>query len=170
MYKSEVSTNYLLKTETAADTNKSYGYTLDALKAYMLDLAHPVGSYYWSKKATDPANLFGGTWEQIKDRFILAAGNSYAVNATGGEATHKLTVNEIPSHAGHLYGNAGGVDGKGDAKGKWLAEVKDNGSNTSYGWNYANNEYYPVNRSLGGGAAHNNMPPYLVAYCWCRTA
>lgn len=114
---------------------------------------------------------------------MLCAGSSYGNGTTGGSATHlhstanhTLTIKEIPSHVGHLYGNAGEVDGKGDAQGKWLAEVKSNGSSTSYGWNYANNEYYPVNRSLGGGAAHNhgntgsssNLPPYIAITVWKR--
>lgn len=148
-----------------------------------LDSLMPVGSIYLSVNGTNPSTLFGGTWEQIKDKFLLCAGSNYENGTTGGSATHlhstanhTLTVNEIPSHVGHLYGNAGQVDGKGDAKGKWLAEVKSNGSSTSYGWNYANNEYYPVNRSLGGGAAHNhgntgsssNLPPYIAITVWKR--
>lgn len=60
--------------------------------------AHPVGSYYWSSESTDPSTLFGGTWERVKDRFVLAAGDSYAVGATGGEATHTLSYNEMPLH------------------------------------------------------------------------
>lgn len=33
--------------------------------------SHPVGSIYWSFQKTDPASLFGGTWERVKDTFIL---------------------------------------------------------------------------------------------------
>lgn len=40
----------------------------------ILDLIHPVGSYYWSSEATDPSELFGGTWERVINRFILAGG------------------------------------------------------------------------------------------------
>ena len=157
---------YALKTDTVLNSEKLGGKTLAEI---MLAL-YPVGSIYMSVNSTSPASLFGGTWEQLKDRFLLGAGSTYSAGDTGGEATHKLTINEIPSHAGHLYGNAGGVDGKGDAKGRWLAEIKNNGSSTSYGWNYKNNEYYPANRSLGGGAAHNNMPPYLAVYMWKRVS
>ena len=64
----------------------------------LLDKLYPVGCIYQSAKATSPAELFGGTWEQIKDRFILAAGDTYAAGSTGGEATHTLTVNEMPRH------------------------------------------------------------------------
>ena len=152
---------------TAVNASKLGGKTM----AQLLLTVYPVGSIYLSVNSTSPASLFGGTWEQLKDRFLLGAGSAYAAGSTGGEAAHTLSINEIPSHAGHLYGNAGGVNGKGDAKGAWLKEININSSlTTSYGWNYKNNEYYPVNRSLGGGAAHNNMPPYLAVYMWKRVS
>lgn len=59
---------------------------------------YPVGSIYMSVNSTNPSNYFGGTWEQIKDRFLLACGSTYSNGSTGGETTHTLTVNEIPSH------------------------------------------------------------------------
>ena len=64
----------------------------------LLNLVYPVGSIYWSSNDTDPGTLFGGTWQQIKDMFVLAAGDSYSVNNTGGEKTHTLTIDEMPSH------------------------------------------------------------------------
>lgn len=172
--------DYALKTDTAPNSNKLGGKTLAEI---MLTL-YPVGAVYISVNSTSPASLFGGKWAQIKGRFLIGTekpennddgtspGNyNYAAGSKGGEATHKLSINEIPSHAGHLYGNAGGVNGKGDAKGAWLYEININSSlTTSYGWNYKNNEYYPVNRSLGGNAAHNNMPPYLAVYMWKRVS
>ena len=152
---------------TAVNASKLGGKTM----AQLLLTVYPVGSIYLSVNSTSPASLFGGTWEQLKDRFLLGAGSAYDAGSTGGEAKHTLSIGEIPSHAGHLYGNAGGVDGKGDAKGAWLKEININSSlTTSYGWNYKNNEYYPANRSLGGGAAHNNMPPYLAVYMWRRVS
>ena len=39
------------------------------------------------------------------------------------------------------------------------------------GWiTSASNEYYAAGQSLGGGAKHNNMPPYLAVYMWKRIA
>ena len=77
----------------------------------ILDLVYPVGSIYMSVNSTSPAELFGGTWESLKDRFLIGAGNSYAVNATGGASSHAhttgghtLTTNEIPKHT---HGGAG---------------------------------------------------------------
>ena len=60
---------------------------------------YPVGSIYLSINSTNPSTLFGGTWEQIKDKFLLACGDTYTNGSTGGEATHTLTTNEIPSHS-----------------------------------------------------------------------
>lgn len=150
---------------TAANAAKLGGESL----AGVLLRVYPVGSIYMSVSSTSPASRFGGTWEQLKDRFLLGAGDSYSAGSTGGAATHTLTTSEMPSHAGHLYGNAGGVNGKGDATGAWLGSVTVNTAHTiAYGWNYKNNEYYPANRSLGGSGAHNNMPPYLTVYMWKR--
>ena len=64
----------------------------------IVNIIYPVGSLYWSKKNTSPATLFGGTWTQIKDKFILAAGDSYAQGATGGSATVTLTTAQLPAH------------------------------------------------------------------------
>lgn len=78
---------------------------------------YPVGSIYMSVSTLDPSVVFGGTWQQIKDRFLLASGDTYGNGETGGAANHTpsgtvgnhtLTVNEIPSHT-HSYTKATGV-------------------------------------------------------------
>ena len=59
---------------------------------------YPVGSVYISFEATDPSTLFGGTWVRLKDRFLLASGDTYAPNTTGGSATKTIATNNLPSH------------------------------------------------------------------------
>lgn len=59
---------------------------------------YPVGSVYISFNSTDPSTLFGGTWTRLKDRFLLACGDSYAPNTTGGSATKTIAVTNMPSH------------------------------------------------------------------------
>ena len=76
--------------------------------APLLNLVYPVGSIYWSSKNTNPGTLFGGTWTQIKDRFILAAGDSYSNGATGGASSVTLTVSNMPSHS-HSFTPSGTV-------------------------------------------------------------
>lgn len=120
-----------------------------------VDMIYPVGSIYMSASATSPETLFGGTWESIGGRFLLGADATYAAGSTGGEATHKLTVSEMPSHV-H------------SATTRTLA-----GNHQGYFATTANTNDTigdAVTKSSGGDAAHNNMPPYLAVYIWQRTA
>ena len=123
-------------------------------EALTLDKVYPVGSIYLSTASTSPATLFGGSWTQIKDRFLLAAGSTYSAGSTGGEATHKLTVDEMPSHS---HGNVRTYSSDGDGS---VSTGESSGSNDS-------SQYTDME---GGDSAHNNMPPYLVVYVWKRTA
>ena len=85
--------------------------TSDASSIYykLMKLIYPVGSLYWSSKSTNPASLFGGTWVQIKDRFILACGDTYtSVGATGGASSVTLSVSNMPSHT-HSFTPSGTV-------------------------------------------------------------
>lgn len=120
-----------------------------------------------SVSSTSPATLFGGTWERIQDRFLLAAGSSYAAGKTGGAATHKLTTNEMPSHTHTLKDTS-------NAKyhGFWTSDASD-GSKWgiySHGSTSSGRTGVLQNNNTGGGQAHNNMPPYIAVYVWKRTA
>ena len=124
----------------------------------LLDLLHPVGSIFQSTDSTSPAELFGGTWEQVKDRFLLAAGDSHEAGSTGGEETHTLTKAEIPDH-NHTF--------------KYTGQSVTTGVNAVRLYQAANNQYnaYSGGQSSDcGGQSHNNMPPYLAVYTWRRTA
>lgn len=78
-------------------------------KQSVIDAVYPVGSLYWSSKDTDPSTLFGGTWVQIKDRFILACGDTYnTTGATGGASTVTLSVSNMPSHS-HTFTPSGTI-------------------------------------------------------------
>lgn len=80
-----------LNTKNTSDTNSVF-YKL-------MKLIYPVGSLYWSANSTNPSTLFGGTWVQIKDKFILACGDTYkTVGATGGASSVTLSVDNMPSH------------------------------------------------------------------------
>lgn len=87
-------------------TNANYWKKFKEYISSPLD-AYPIGAYYISSSPTSPATLFGGTWVQVKDRMILAVGDTYkSAGLTGGSATTKLVVNNIPSH-NHSCGTAG---------------------------------------------------------------
>nr|DAL19643.1 MAG TPA_asm: baseplate protein [Caudoviricetes sp.] len=82
---------------------------LNKIKAEAVLAAHPVGSLYWTSKNENPAVTFGGgTWKQITDKFVLAAGSTYKAEATGGAPTVTLTVANLPSHS-HTFTPSGTV-------------------------------------------------------------
>lgn len=175
--------------------SKHTGTTIDnaitdmqSLQSIILNTVYPVGSYYMSSDSANPSTKFGGTWEQIKDRMIMAAGSSYSVGATGGSATHThtsaahthttaghtLTVNEIPAHTHALsYRTPGGGGGS-----TWYCDP-----GTADGFNTNPNTAIG---NTGGGASHSHgdtgsttpgatgssssLPPYIVAYIWRRIA
>lgn len=119
---------------------------------------YPVGAIFISTDSTSPATLFGGTWEQIKDTFLLAAGTTYAAGATGGEATHTLTIDEMPSHNHYVFAT--------DVHTTTQSQSKD-----VYSYKEYSTTYNPIYSDFsGGGQPHNNMPPYLAVYVWKRTA
>lgn len=68
-----------------------------------LNHVYPIGSIYISINDTNPATLFGGTWQQFgKGRTLVGVDENdndfNIVQKTGGEKTHQLTINELPSH------------------------------------------------------------------------
>lgn len=146
-------------------------------------------------------------------------GSVYIINSKGGERTHvlttsetatkahshtysksntstnntTLTLNQIPSHAGHLPVNNGSHTGYGNAKGKYLPQsaFPYQYGTTGRGWDVQGGEMTPTGINTGGGqghnhsitlsntkttdnptdangTAHNNMQPYKVVKRWMR--
>lgn len=120
---------------------------------------YPIGSIYMCVNDINPSEIFGGTWVQIKDRFLLAAGDIYNNGATGGEATHTLTISEMPLHTHDI----------GEIMNDYVAVKK---------YQPGDPEFYEMptgniilnTDSAGGDQPHNNMPPYLAVNVWKRTA
>ena len=154
-------------------------------KSEIVNIIYPVGSIYISVSSTSPATLFGGTWTQIKDKFLLSCGNSYINGETGGEANHKLTIAEMPTHKHdtaehyhepleHHFLEANKLPATGSQK----RVAPTNSGGTYY---VQTTEVVSFRRSNttslevvslynnGGNGSHNNMPPYLAVYVWKRT-
>ena len=128
------------------------------IKSTIFDDIYPVGSIYMSVNNTNPSNLFGGTWTQLKDRFLLGAGSTYTNGSTGGSATQRLSVANLPSHTHPQYvaTNGGSTSANLDYNG-WVS----NGKAVAQG--------IPTG-ATGQGTTFNIMPPYLVVYMWQRTS
>ena len=88
-------------TETLSDSSSSQD---------LFDKIYPVGAVYISTSNVDPATLFGGSWTQIQDRFLLAAGSSHAAGSTGGSENVTLTTSQIPSHTHSVGGHTHSVN------------------------------------------------------------
>ena len=140
----------------SAPVSLNGGYGGGSLQAY------PVGSIYMSVNSTSPASLFGGTWEQLKDRFLLGAGSAYAAGSTGGEAKHTLTEGEMPEHYHDLIKLGWGGDTS--------ATIRNEGAYLVYDENSVEPLRSDYFGKAGGNQPHNNMPPYLAVYMWKRVS
>lgn len=173
------------KHAAAADmaTNDSNGDKIDDTylkKATVIDVIYPVGSIYMSMSATNPAALFGvGTWERISQgRMLLGADDStYKAGATGGEATHTLTAEEMPAHSHTGTTSTNGEHSHGVRDADYHDGYGDSFDSGDHGpqryiqtTNAGNHNHTFTTDNSGGNQAHNNMPPYLVCYIWQRTA
>lgn len=130
-------------------------------KTTVLDLFYPVGTYYETSDTNfNPNTAWGGTWvEDSWGRVTVAYQSDQSafdtVGEVGGELSHTLTINEMPSHNHTLNrGNYGNM---------YLEQV---------GYSDGGN---PRTESVtigytGGGQAHNNLQPYIVVRRWHRTA
>ena len=79
----------------------------DFMKSQFLDIIYPVGTIYTSVNDASPATFLGGIWEALDEgRVLIGCNSSYPAGSTGGEATHKLTVSEMPGHAHSVHVNA----------------------------------------------------------------
>lgn len=134
-------------TATAANALKLGGKTL-------LDI-FPIGYIWPCASPTSPASIIGGTWERIEDKFILAAGSTYPAGSTGGEATHTLTITEMPSHTHGL-----GISKNAVASGSNYVRLDSSMNTVSDG----------MMEPVGSNMPHNNMPPYEAHYVWKRVS
>jgi len=147
-------------TVTASGNVNTTGGELQIDGTNVLEKVYPVGSIYINAtSSTNPATLLGfGTWVAFGAGKVIVGLDSTdtdfdSAEETGGAKTHTLTTSEIPSHT---HTTTIGVASGGSAPG-----ALENRTPTG-GVNYTSS-------STGGGQAHNNLQPYIVAYMWKRT-
>lgn len=180
-----------LKSNAGSSSSSSSGG--GASVSEIMNKIYPVGSIYMTTADVDPATIFGGTWERIKDRFLLAAGEDHAPGETGGAESVQLSLTEIPNHEhNEMYASKRKSY---DEEGTEIQIIPPQAT-------YPNNEAYHVVVEKGGveswneahdyhtgwvrpqkgptwdeddtdivqarGREHENMPPYLAVHCWQR--
>lgn len=160
----------------------SYLFDKQSVIRSVLDFFYPVGTIYTTEdKDFNPSTRWGGTWELIKDRMIIGAGNSYAVKSTGGNSTHSHTtsghantVSEMPIH-NHGASNNGEFTVR-NGQGSGMSGIP--ASTPTWG-GYSPADWWRVFiGNTGGGKSHSHgntgssssLPPYYGAYIWRRTA
>ena len=104
------------------------------------DLFAVIGTRFGAGNGSTTFNL-----PDLRDRFVVGAGTSYNINATGGKATHVLTIEEMPAHSHSI------IAGEQAGMGYYASR-----------WNLGGFDSYQYTSSVGGGQAHNNLPPYIA--------
>lgn len=202
-----VGTSYSGGTNTNVEMLFTPGVNLTEVGSYcsgqvgsnIINTIYPVGSIYMSVNSTDPGILFGGTWVQIKGRFLLGQGQNESNTSNywgsapantvnmpagelGGEYTHLLTANQSG-----LRQHSHGMDGAGSHNHAIAIDFDVSAGSSRYG-PHLNGVGTGESRTYPSGwvgdhthgihnqgpwdasEAHSNMPPYLVVYMWKRTA
>lgn len=169
-------------TGAEAGLNEQHGYNYlmrqvnnvqKALKALAAQRKKDLAriKYWASDDPTSPASFIGGTWEQIKDCFILAAGDTYAAGSTGGEAKHSLTNLENGPHSHEVvaFGNDKWYYKTSNPVGiKFQTQYHTLINDISIVGTADESAGYLATNSSGTGQPHNNMPPYTATYIWRR--
>ena len=148
----------------------------------VIDIMYPVGSIYMSVNSVNPSTLFGGTWEKIEDRFLVATGTTFNLGQSGGSKdavvvshthtqfahTHTYDSDEI-SKPYKLWGTKSGSTEPGEqisGSGKYYAAT----ANNDYRWLNSMSSEQPTIKSSGVDGTDKNLPPYLAVNMWKRTA
>lgn len=197
-------------TPTAADDNKvaiadstsATGWKFGKVgtnnldKTSILNLVYPVGSIYMSANNVSPQTFLGGTWVAWGAGRVPVGVNSSdtdfnTAEKTGGEKTHRLSVDEMPrhDHSGtnstvemqtiHTRPTGGRLEHLGIRT--YTVKYDVNEQTQEYMVAPAGGQTLDVENGTvinsqygvcpnGSGVAHNNLQPYITCYMWKRTA
>lgn len=125
---------------------------------------YPAGSIYLSTVDVDPASLFGGVWQRIKDVFLLTAGDTYAGGSTGGSADAVVVAHTHEESTSNI---------RTSNKSSYRVLLKANATTSDANVTLADNDpnifdYDLKTYSTGVSGTGKNMPPYLTVYAWKR--
>ena len=165
-------------------------------KTSILDFVYPVGSIYMSVDPRNPKDFLGGTWVEWGAGRVPVGVNSSdtdfdTAEKTGGEKTHRLSVDEMPwhDHSGtnstvetvtiHTRPTGGALQHLG--VNTYTVKYDVNEQTQEYMVSPAGGQTLDVESGTiinsqygvcpnGSGVAHNNLQPYITCYMWKRTA
>ena len=156
-----------------------------------IDDIYPVGSIYMSTEDDTIEKVqkrFGGTWEKYSEgRTLIGEGTgtdsnglvkTFTSSSAGGEYSHKLTINEMPSHT-HTFSATTSADGAHthlalhlkDLDGKNLGWSGIVGSYSTANVGSVGNHTHNVSGTTaasGSGTSFSIQTPYIVTYMYKR--
>ena len=151
--------------ELWVDLSENISEESNDITTQLLEKVYPVGSIYISANRVSPQVFLGGTWEPFAyGRTLVGVDDSDSSPdmdfaeplKTGGEKTHRLTIEEMPSHNHSIKKQVDNNSGNKISVGS--------GSATLF---YQLDDTVKTNNT-GGGQVHNNMQPYITVYMWRR--
>ena len=153
------------------DLNAQTFNTMQSNIEQAINSIYPVGSIIIRDDTEDMSNFLGFTWEKVFAGKVLVGVDENdddfkTIGKTGGEKTHTLTIDEMPSHNHNMkdniydgYVNALGIKADGGGGPRKLPSFAQTDTHSLYIPDYT-----------GGSKAHTNMPPYQVVAYWKRIA
>lgn len=137
--------------------------TFTAMQNKLLDSIFPIGRGFIDFTDTDYSNYLGFTWErELVGLTPIGLDTTQTefneIGKTGGEKTHTLTIDEMPSHGHNANLSAGTETG--------ISRL----ITSDWSYNTKNQQNSGLINSSGGGQPHNNLPPYGVVAYWKRVA
>ena len=146
-------------------SKEAYDKSVEAMKTAQqvtFDTIYPVGSIYMSVNATNPSELFGGTWVawgsgRVPVGVDTSDSDFSTIEKTGGKKTHELSINEMPSHTHANYAKRTNVTI--NSSGNTIISCHRSNTGASTGDNIG---------KTGSNAPHNNLQPYITCYMWKR--
>ena len=146
--------------------------------------AFPVGTIIETEVDVNPGTYIGGTWEKMPAGYVTISAGTYTETQDGkavtydfkagntyGEAAHKLTVGELPSH---IHANpVGGYSGWGNINGTVDAQYAIDISKASMNGNgqkFTGPGVWSPTNEAGGNKYHNVMQPSFTVYRFKRVS
>lgn len=157
-----------IRTNNNNDINNLRNELLDAIKENNSEEVEdgkekgvPVGTIVMWSGTNLPSN---GKWAlcdgnngtpDLRDRFVVGAGNSYDIGARGGANTVKLTKDEMPEHKHLMWFNGNNAYNPwGSVKNMYSSPTDRGILSTEMSLNY--------NQPVGKSQPHENRPPYYA--------
>ena len=175
----EASRAYFESTRASAENNRVTAETLRVsaenrrkesmaeIESSLLDKTYPVGSIYMSVNSTSPATLFGGSWTQLKNSFLVGAGGTYGVKTEGGATSHSHGAGTLGAAATYTSSPASILIKTEQRQGiNYTPGARMNVSSKS-DYTQTIDWVVPV---YGSTASEDYLPPYYAVYMWRRDA